>query len=182
MVALKVRADSPGEGPKYTYLSSAKHKGPSPGAQGHVPLSKGIRFDAVRITEGELKADIATVLSGLLTVSIPGVAMWRQALPVLEALQPQRVLLAFDADWRTNPHVAQALGQAALALSKAGYEVQVEAWEPALGKGIDDLFAAGHTPVQHSTALAFGASLRGQARVWTRSLSTIAAEEVPSWR
>jgi len=92
------------------------------------------------------------------------------------------VLLAFDADWRTNPHVAQALGQAALALIKAGYEVQVEAWEPALGKGIDDLFAAGHTPVQHSTALAFGASLRGQARVWTRSLSTIAAEEVPSWR
>ena len=182
IVALKVRADAPGHSPKYTTVSSAKHGGPSPGAQVHVPLQDGPRGETIRLTEDEIKADLATVWSGLLTVSVPGVAMWPKALPVLEALQPQRVLLAFDADWRTNPHVAQALGQAALALVTAGYAVQVEAWEPALGKGIDDLFAAGHTPVQHSTALAFGASLRGQARVWTRSLSTIAAEEVPSWR
>ena len=108
--------------------------------------------------------------------------MWRKALPVLEALQPQRVLLAFDADWRSNPHVAHALGQAAFALVKAGYEVQVEDWDPALGKGIDDLLAAGHTPERQSSALAFGAAVRGQARAWTGRLPTVAAEEVPSWR
>ena len=38
IVALKVRADDPGDGPKYTTISSAKHGGPSPGAQVHVPL------------------------------------------------------------------------------------------------------------------------------------------------
>ena len=130
IVALKVRADDPGDGPKYTTISSAKHGGPSPGAPVHVPLYEGARGTTVRLTEGELKADVATALSGLLTLSIPGVAMWRKALPVLEALQPQRVLLAFDADWRSNPHVAHALGQAAFALVKAGYEVQVEDWEP----------------------------------------------------
>jgi hypothetical protein len=182
IVALKVRADAPGDSPKYTTISSAKYDGPSPGAPVHVPLSERGCGVTVRLTEGELKADVATAVSGLLALSIPGVAMWRKALPVLEALQPQRVLLAFDADWRSNPHVAHALGQAAFALTKAGHEVQVEDWEPALGKGIDDLLAAGHSPVQQSSALAFGAALRGQARVWTGSLPTIAAEEVPSWR
>ena len=181
LVALKVRADDPGDGPKYTTVSSSKHDGPSPGAPVHVPLYEGARGATVRLTEGELKADVATALSGLLTLSIPGVAMWRKALPVLEAQQPQRVLLAFDADWRSNPHVAHALGQAAFALVKAGYEVQVEDWEPALGKGIDDLLAAGHSPVQQSSFLAFGAWFRGHARAWTGQLQTVAAEEIAPW-
>jgi hypothetical protein len=65
---------------------------------------------------------------------------------------------------------------------KAGHEVQVEAWELALGKGIDDLLSAGHTPAVQSVALAFGAELRGQGRAWTGQLRTVAAEEVPPWR
>src|SRR5438105_2929 len=153
IVALKVRADDPGDGPKYTTISSAKHGGPSPGAQVHVPLHDGPRSETIRLTEGELKADVATVLSGIFTVSVPGVAMWGKALLVLEALQPQQVLLAFDADWRTNPHVTQALGQAVAALVGAGYTVEVESWEPALGKGIDDVLAAGHTPAVQSAVL-----------------------------
>lgn len=181
IVALKVRADDPGNGPKYTTISSAKHDGPSPGAQVHVPMHDGIRGDIVRLTEGELKADVATALSGILTVSVPGVAMWRKALPVLELLKPARVLLAFDADWRSNAHVAQALGQSAFALTEAGYTVHVEDWDPALGKGIDDLLAAGHSPALHSSALAFGAALRGQARPWTGNLPRIAATEVRPW-
>jgi hypothetical protein len=182
IVALKVRADTPGNGSKYTTISSAKHDDPSPGAPAHVPLYDGARGTTVRLTEGELKADVATALSGLLTISIPGVAMWRKALPILQHLQASQVLLAFDADWRTNPQVAHALGQAALALGTSGYEVQVENWDPALGKGIDDLFAAGHIPVVQSVALAFAASVRGQARTWTGRLPTVAAEEVPPWR
>ena len=181
IVALKVRADHLGEGPKYTYLSSTKHQGPSPGAQVHVPLHDGQTGDPLRLTEGELKADVATALSGLRTVSIPGVSAWRHAIPVLQALQPARVLLSFDADWRTNPHVAHALGQAAFALVKAGHVVLVEHWEPTRGKGIDDVLATGHTPVLQSVACAFGASLRGRARVWTGTLATIPAEEVPAW-
>src|SRR5262245_6130820 len=181
IVALKVRADNPDDGPKYTTISSAKHGGPSPGAPVHVPLYEGARGSTVRLTEGELKADVATALSGLLTISVPGVAMWRKAIPVLQDLRAAQVFLAFDADWRINPHVAQALGQAAFALGTAGYEVQVETWDPALGKGIDDLLAAGYTPVRQSSALAFGAAVRGQARPWTGRLPTVAAEEVPSW-
>lgn len=180
IVALKVRADAPGAGSKYSTVSSATHGGPGPGANVHVPLAAP-PGETVRVTEGELKGDVATALSGLLTVSIPGVAMWRQALPVLQACKARRVLLAFDADWRAKAHVAQALGHAAFALVAAGYAVEVEAWDPALGKGIDDLLAAGHTPTLTSVALAFGASLRGQATVWTGRLPTVDAEEVRPW-
>jgi hypothetical protein len=182
IIALKVRADDPGDGPKYTTMSSAKYNGPGPGAQVHIPLHDGIDSSRVRVTEGELKADVATVLSGMLTISVPGVALWRKALPVLQSMAPEQVLLAFDADWRSNAHVAQALGHAAQALVQAGYTVEVEDWNPELGKGIDDLLAGGHISTRHAPAMACAALVRDQARPWTGQLRTIRAEEVPSWR
>jgi hypothetical protein len=72
IIALKVRVDDPGDGPKYTTVSSVKHDGPGPGAQVHAPLHSGLYGDTVRLTEGELKADLATVLSGVLTICVPG--------------------------------------------------------------------------------------------------------------
>jgi hypothetical protein len=181
VVSLKVRADEAGEGPRYTTVSSTKHGGPGPGCVVHVPLHAGVQPETVRLTEGELKSDVATVLSGTLTIALPGVSMWRQGLPVVQTLQPRQVLLAFDADWRTNPHVAQALKCVALAIVKAGVEVQVEDWDPTFGKGIDNLLAAGHLPAVRSATLVFGALVRGQARVWTGTIPTRAVEEIPAW-
>ncbi len=91
------------------------------------------------------------------------------------------MLLSFDADWRTNPHVARALAQTALALVKAGYELQVEDWDTSLGKGIDDLLAAGNRPSLKSVAFAFSAVLRGQHCNRIAPLRTIGAEEVRPW-
>jgi hypothetical protein len=147
VVALKVRADDPGEGPKYSYLSSSKHGGPGPGSQVHIPLCEDPDQDsAARLTEGELKADIATALSGVLTISVPGVSSWRNALPVLKDLGFDKVHLAFDADARRNHNVARALSGAFQALDKQGFEVVLEIWPEENGKGIDDLLAAGHQP------------------------------------
>ena len=97
----------------------------------------------------ELKADVATVHSGVLTVAVPGVSVWRKVLPLLQDLQATQILLAFDSDWRTNPHVAQALGHAASALVKGkkrlaiagknqhvGHRVSVEPARPALPSGL----------------------------------------------
>ena len=147
IVALKVRADDPGEGPKYSYLSSSKHGGPGPGSQVHVPLSKGSDQGlAARLTEGELKADVATVLTEILTVSVPGVSSWRKALPVLKALGFSKVHLAFDADARRNRNVARALSEAFHALGEQGFEVVLETWSEEHGKGIDDVIRGGHKP------------------------------------
>lgn len=148
IVALKVRADkSSDDFPRYSYLSSSKHGGPSPGAPVHIPLASSLEHaETVRITEGELKADVATAISGLLTVSIPGVSSWRAMLPILPQIGAKKVILSFDADGRDNPYVAKALQRASEGLRDAGYTVAVEVWDPALGKGIDDLLAAGHAP------------------------------------
>ncbi len=181
IVALKVRANDPGDGPKYTYLSSAKYGGPGPGAPVHVPLHEGLDCHTIRLTEGELKADVATVLSGMLTLAVPGVSTWRTALPVIQQLQPRQIRLAFDADWRINPQVAYALAQSAFALMKTGFEVMVEVWDMTRGKGIDDLLAAGNAPTCKPATMALSAMVRSRARSWTGGLRTIAAAEVPSW-
>jgi hypothetical protein len=140
VVALKVRRDDDDD-PRYLYVSSTAHGGPGPGAPVHVPQWKG-DVARVRITEGELKADVATALSGVLTISVPGVSAWRGALPVLRTLAPATVVLAFDADAASNPHVARAAQATAEALAAEGREVTVESWDPTLAKGIDDALAA----------------------------------------
>ncbi len=178
VVALKVRRTPTREGApsrpgsKYIYVSSARHPGGvGPGAPIHVPLlplpQTPIRNPAaLRITEGELKADVAYCLSGVRTISVPGVGAWRAALPVLRTLGAHRVLLAFDADASRNPVVARALYGLAWALhTETAVEVAVETWEESNGKGIDDLLAAGHQPevVDGPVALHRLAAVSGEA-------------------
>jgi hypothetical protein len=144
IVALLVRGDDPGKGGKYTYLSSKRRGGAGPGSPVHFPLFAGDK-DRIRITEGALKADIATALSGVFSIGLPGVATWRRAAGVLHDLQARTAVLAFDADARTKVNVAQALLSLVEDLH-VDVDVQLEVWDLADGKGIDDLLAAGKTP------------------------------------
>jgi len=54
------------------------------------------------------------------------------------------VLLAMDQDGQ--PATKAATEDARVALQQAGYEVVMETWDGEVGKGIDDLLAAGHRP------------------------------------
>src|SRR5438270_750003 len=90
------RSEAGAGDPRYLYVSSTGDGGPGPGAPVHVSRWDG-DVARVRITEGELKADVATALTGVLTISVPGVSAWRGVLPVLRSLAPAKVFLAFDA-------------------------------------------------------------------------------------
>jgi hypothetical protein len=158
--------------PKYLYWSSARYQGPSPGTPVHWPVgafeacSKGI----VRITEGELKADVAFHLSGIPTFSVPGVGVWERALPELEALKARgvtKVLLTFDLiDVKDNTEVAGCLHQLTLACKERGFQVGTESWpEPEKYKGVDDALAAGQKLTQH----------------WPTEQPAAVAEPVPAW-
>jgi hypothetical protein len=136
IVALKVRRDA-GD-PRYVYLSMGDN---GPGSHVHVPT--GPRTPTVRVTEGELKADVATLLSGELTISVPGVNSWRTALAVVNELTPELVVVAFDSDKAQNEHVSRAERRLINALLVAGFEVEVEEWSD--HKGIDDALLAGAT-------------------------------------
>ena len=128
IIALKVRVnDDDGYG-KYRYLSSSNHGGPSSGSHIHIPLFDQPIGNEVRITEGELKADIATALTGLLTISVPGVSNWRLVLPILKAMKITNVKVAFDRDAFTNENVGRSLYELLTELSKENYTVRVEKW------------------------------------------------------
>jgi hypothetical protein len=143
IVALKLRMDDAGQSDqRYRYISSKSAGGPGPGAQVHVPLGTPAQCEVVRLTEGELKADVAFALSGMPTVSVPGTGNWRPALAVLRQLRCRAVRLSFDADAAQVPEVAQALCECAQECLGSGMSVEVERW-PARYKGVDDAMAAG---------------------------------------
>jgi hypothetical protein len=134
IIALKVRLDdAEASGGKYRWITSAKDGGVSAGNPCHVPLPlEGIEHakDVIRVTEGELKADIATVLdpAHIFTVAIPGVNAWQGIISVLEALKPKRVLIAFDKDTHTNHAVVKAFIALDKELATRGFEVGGETW------------------------------------------------------
>jgi putative DNA primase/helicase len=153
------------DGGKYLWVSSKNRGGPGPGALPHIPLGVAGPARTARLTEGQLKADLATILSGIPTVGAPGVGNWRCCLSVLKALGAKTVRLAFDADWRTKPHVAQALVECGRTLVEAGFALELELWPESDGKGIDDLLAGGKTPevLAGEKALAALAEVAGSA-------------------
>ena len=164
--ALKIRiADRDSVG-KYIHLSSNPKKdkdgkakypgGTAAQVSVHHPLVGHtiLPGETLRITEGELKADIATVISGTYTISLPGINMWEWAFDAVAKLKPGKILLAFDADKgkevssSTSPDakpfaVAKALASLFTGLKEKGFDVAIEDWDESAGKGIDDVLAAG---------------------------------------
>ncbi len=149
IIRLRVRRDDStlGEGDaKYLWISSKKQGGAGSGAACHVSLFTAGCAATTRITEGELKSDIATALTGVRSVSAPGVTSWRTCLPAIKAIGAKHVLVAFDSDADRNIHVATALHDATKQLATEGYTVELETWNAADAKGIDDLLAGGMRP------------------------------------
>lgn len=149
--ALKIRADDP-HAPRYSWSSSTRDDGPSPGVPCHVPaihVPTG-STRVIRVTEGPLKADIATALSGVLTLGLAGCTTVKQAVCHLRALKAEVVSLAWDADARENHHVAASLRAAVELFRAEGFAVQVETWDASAGKGIDDALHAGCAPTVHA--------------------------------
>ncbi|MGB9886472.1 MAG: DUF3854 domain-containing protein [Moorellales bacterium] len=148
IVGIQVRRDSAGNGPKYVWLSS----GGRPGGAGaraamHVAGWRD-RPPRVWVTEGGLKADYCAWRLGEPFLAVPGVGLWRRVGLVAELVNrgADRVVLAYDADWRTKRPVRRALAQLAGVLRLAGFDVTFAVWPPEAGKGLDDLLAAGGRP------------------------------------
>jgi hypothetical protein len=170
ITGLKIRVDKPvNRSAKYILLSSnpkgdQKREGYSGGTKArvsmHWPLDKpkGKIIKVLRITEGELKADITNsfIEDGSYTISLPGVSSWRLALEAVREVRPQEVRLAFDADkddtrgGSFDPETEEPVdvGQACANLFQAlradgGFKVIIEDWPLDAGKGIDDVLLNG---------------------------------------
>jgi hypothetical protein len=131
---------------RYSWLSSEKDGGPGSGAPAHLARPKGATTETVRLVEGTLKANVVAHFTRHATIGMPGAGAVKSILHVLQALAVKTVILALDADAARKPHVARALRNARDELARRGYEVQLERWDKADGKGPDDLRATGKEP------------------------------------
>ena len=134
VVALKTRRSS--GTPKYLIWSSPSAKAFT---TLHFPLGFNPKAETVRITEGEIKADLAQYKTNISTLSISGVTQWRESLDVLEQIKPKKILIAFDyKDILEKPQIKQTLWEFGHELTSMGYDVGVETWKDTSCKGIDD--------------------------------------------
>lgn len=101
----------------------------------------------VVILEGAKKTAAIQSL-GLAAVGLPGVAMWNQPgtqnlIPELElfATEGREVHICFDQDtkFKTRQAVTWEIIKLSSALRRAKCKIYVTQWNPALGKGVDDL-------------------------------------------
>ena len=79
------------------------------------------------MTEGYLKADIATLKTGVLTIGLPGVGSWKRAATAARSVDAQNVLVAYDADHRTNRNVRTSLANLTQSL-RDEFNVRMELW------------------------------------------------------
>jgi hypothetical protein len=93
IVSISIRADNPSDRVgKYILMSSKSNGGPGPGSRIHVPLqAQKLSKSVVRITEGILKADIATFLSGIPTIGLNGLNGLQQTIGILKEWQNECV-------------------------------------------------------------------------------------------
>jgi hypothetical protein len=126
---------------KYRWFSS-NHFKDGTGAAPWVHVVGDITSPAACVTEGALKADTASVLSGgKLFIAVPGVHCTDNLPDVLKTLKIQRVIDGYDMDKTVNPRVSGALTKLQEMLGGLGVAYQPFKWNPQY-KGIDDYLCA----------------------------------------
>jgi hypothetical protein len=113
----------------------------------HFPKGFHDQHKLIRITEGELKADIATLSSGIYTIGCPGVFSLSAPLEFLTKHCPSaKIILSPDFGDINNNGIAEKVLQDIYDYQQAGFKVYLEAWltnENGMPKGIDDALKAG---------------------------------------
>lgn len=110
----------------YLYMSSSKMNGPKVSTDLH--FSKKYEGEqTVWLTEGSLKADIASILSGKYFVAVQSVTTLKPISKLID-LGVEKVIVAFDMDFNKKPQVARGLAKVVRELKRKELEVCVATW------------------------------------------------------
>lgn len=131
------------------FSSSGKTKGSRAYQTTHCPIVRGpaleVAGEVIRITEGVLKADVATALDPrIYTIGLQGLNVKEDCAVVLEMLEAQVVHVALDAGEDDAPDMIKAKAKIIMMLREKGYHYKIEVWEKRYGKGIDDVLKSGN--------------------------------------
>ena len=137
---------------RYIYLSSAgKTNGISVNECNKVHFTRNFWVDestmnipeTVNLTEGALKADVASYLSNQQFIAMPGVNSTKgleKELLFLKQNGCKKINIYFDTDYATNPNVYEALDRIKFKIVNAGLLYKQVVWNNKY-KGIDDYLA-----------------------------------------
>lgn len=139
--AMQIRPNR-GETKYFWFSSTDLYRGASSGSFVHFSRPNVARAKKeIYITEGGLKGDCIASLGSAGVASIAGVNAVDYDTLVNEIKtglpEVEKVILAFDADWKSNPHVKEALLRLSATASKV-FKVEIEDWDIKRGKGLDD--------------------------------------------
>lgn len=160
IIALRVRKDDGSEN-KYVWFRGDDH-GSAVGMVPHIASEARALREArgepcespariVRITEGEKKADIATLKTPILTVGVPSAGAYALGFEALSDVWTTlkkddagcAIRVAYDTDAMKKRTVCQALtALVGLTWLRSGMTVELETWDPKC-KGIDDALLGG---------------------------------------
>lgn len=138
---VRLRLDNPTDGSRYRYLSGGRRGVKAlPTAYAVRPEGGEGRGSALGIlTEGEFKAISCHQAFGCLSVGVPGVGLWQLGLEQLAGMSA--VLVAWDADHKSNPNVLRTLKQCVSELIRRNQQPLLPLWSPP-HKGFDDVLLA----------------------------------------
>lgn len=146
LVGMQYRLTSPilddkGKQIRYLWYTTRDNSCSSP-IDYHIPQKINID-DAILITEGALKAKIASEKLGIRSLAEAGVSNYRRLIKELQLIEKHenkkyKLLLALDMDKYNNNDVAAAEINTISMLKALGYSITLLEWDISEGKGIDD--------------------------------------------
>lgn len=108
------------------------------GITSYIHVTGDVSSDTLYLTEGGMKADIASYLSGgRLFIGLTGVQNVRYLKEIVTSLHPKRIVECLDMDVRTNPQVQRAQSKIQAICTPLCEEYRRFFW-PKEQKGIDD--------------------------------------------
>lgn len=127
------------KGDRFRWFSTGgKYYENGTGISSYIHVVGDTNCDTLHITEGPMKADVASFLSdGELFVGLTGVQNIRYLADVVTQLRPKRIIECIDMDVRSNPHVQRAQSKIRSVCMPLCEEYRTFTW-PVEQKGIDD--------------------------------------------
>ena len=126
------------KGDRFRWLSTSGTYENGTGISSYIHIAGDITSDTLHLTEGPLKADVASFLSdGELFIGLTGVQNVGYLEGVIKDLKPKRILECIDMDVRTNSHVRKAQAKIRSICMPLCEEYRAITW-PIEQKGIDD--------------------------------------------
>lgn len=127
------------KGDRFRWFSTGgKYYENGTGISSYIHVVGDTNCDTLHITEGPMKADVASFLSdGELFIGLTGVQNVRYLADVVAQLHPKRIVECIDMDVRSNPHVQRAQSKIRSICMPLCDDYRPFTW-PVEQKGIDD--------------------------------------------